>query len=302
MSIEQFECPRAIWLISELVDAQDMFLQAAKLPDEFVGYEMKLDDQDWSVVSKRYGTLQETAAEAGQILNYPVKNSGDSLLSLRMYFSLSKPRCRTNALNLARHDCKVCNHEFKERVAEPCAYVDPNSVQFACYTNAQIAQNVRQTQDHFSRLAQYREGDKVFYPVTAIQKIPDQPGQSLLKQALRVAKGQNPTQEPNLDVLRPKFQVFNADHYALIPPNARADRRPEKYRFPWNRENNRLNLRQNNARPLDCIEDQYDVEARQNGSFLEMHFSGEPTREQYFLDVAAEKGVSKFQIVAAFEQ
>ena len=295
--MERFECPRAVWYITKLVDAQQLFNVASQENGNFVGVELKLDEKNWSVASKRYNSLIDAAADAGSILNSPERNSGESLLSLRMFYSLSKPKCRTNALNLARHECKACNFSFKERCAQPCAYVDPNDVQFSCYTNAQIAQNAKQTQDHFSRLAHYRQGDGTFIPVTAIQKIPDAPGQSLLKQALRVENGQPPTQLPNLDVLRPRFTVFNDRHYALIPPNARADRVPEKHRWPWGRQNNRLNLRQDNERPHDCIEDQFDVDIRQNGSWIDQHFSGQATREQFFLDIAVEKGVSKFDIV-----
>ena len=304
MEIERNECPRAVWYISKLEDANDLFINAAAetRKEQFVGFELKLDDSDWSVASKRFGTLQEAAQEAGSILNYSEKNTESTLLSLRMFFSLSKPRCRTNALNVARHECKVCSHDFKDRCAEPCSYIDPNNLQFSCYTNAEIAHNARQTQDHFSRLAQYHQGDGTFFPVTAIQKIPDPAGQSLLKQALRVAKGLSPTEIPKEELMKSRFTVFNEQHYALIPPNARADRQPEPYRWPWGRQNNRLNLRQRNARPFDCVEDEIDIEARQEGSFFDVHFSGNPTREEYFLDIAAQKGINKFQVVAALEK
>jgi len=121
----------------------------------------------------------------------------------------------------------------------------------------------------------------------------------LLKQALRVAQGRSPTEIPKEESMRSRFTVFNSDHYALIPPNARADREPEAYRWPWGRQNNRLNLRQSNARPFDCVEDQIDIDARQEASFRDMHFSGNQTREEYFESIAAQKGVNKFQIIEA---
>ena len=298
MDVERQECVRGVWYISKLEHADQLFYAAAQESKTFVGYELKLDGVGFSVVSKRHGTLQEAFREASDILNF---NDESALLSLRMFFSLAKPQCRTRALNVARHDCKICNHSYSKRCLDRCEYIDPETVQFSCYTNSQIAHNARQSQDHFSRLAQYREGDGTIYAATAIQKIPDPAGQSLLKQAMRVERGLNPNQIPKEERFRQSFKVFSTDRYALIPPNARADRQPENYRWPWGQKNNRLNLRQADARPFDCVEDQSDIDARQDAGFINAHFSGKPTKEEYFSAIAAQNGVDKFSIVAALQ-
>lgn len=296
MTVEREECERAVWYISTLENADRLFCEAAHETQSFTGFELKLDGCDFSVVSKRYATLKEAVQEARNILNHDDKTC---LLSLRMFFSLANRQCNARALNSARHECKVCKHDFLKRSLDRCSYVEPTSIMFSCYSNAQIAQNARTSQDHFSRIAQYRQGDGTIYAATAIQKMPDPAGQSLLKQAMRVEKGLDPNTVPNN--FHQRFTVYNEERYALIPPNARADRQPEAYRWPWGRQNNRLNLRQANARPFDCVEDEFDIDLRQNAGFEDVHYSGKQTKEEFFSAIAARNGVDKFSIVAALK-
>lgn len=287
---ERFECQRCVWYLFALSDADTIIEQIEKSePDnKYSEFEIKLDTDQWSSVSQRFDTLLQLTRQVRKIYD-GVDEAANALVSVRLFWR--QPVCTSMAVNPASHRCKVCVHDYSRDAAVWRPLADPNTLQFACATAGNIVDNARQTQEHLSRLAHYHDGDGTFYPTTAIVKPADAPGQSLLKQAIRVARGEPATGSGNGVALRPPFQTFTTERYPLVSPAVV----PNNGVAAWPDRR----LRQDNARRFDCAEDEFDIDLRQMGNWYEQHFSGQPSRQDYFIDVARAKGVSKFDIVDA---
>jgi hypothetical protein len=298
-SWQRFECARCVWYLVYLADADALLDQIGKesalqrgARRPFTAFEIKIDTQEWHSVSEHFGTFAQMAEQLAALYDATPSDDGEKILiSVRLYYTLTEPPCRTMVLNLACHRCKVCDHNFKD--TSPCDWLpleNPQSLHFACTTTGQSIENARQLQDHIAKLSQQHEGDGTFYAQMSVQRPNELPGQSLLKQAIRVARGQNATGEgvASSAVLHPPFQTFTTDRYALVPPGVVPGWKSGDPRF-----------RQQAARPLNCLENEFDVDMRQNGSWYEQHFSGKASREQYFLGAAEVKGVTKRNIVDA---
>lgn len=299
-TFQRFQCQKCVWYLTLLDNADSSVDQIIKteLPnaERYKEFELKVDTEQWSHNSEKINSLQQMLREARRIYDsIETDKEGKTLISFRLFFNT--PYCKTMAINPARHRCKVCTHNFvpiDNAVWQPLP--DVNKLIFACATPSQIIENARQAQNHLSRLAHYQGGDGTFFAATSIIKPLDAPNQSLLKQAIRVGRGEKAdgSDSPSPAVLRPQNQIFTTNRYALVPRGA----------VPKTNDTVVIDkrLRQDNARPYNCSEDEYDVDLRQMGDWYEQHFSGRLSREDYFLATAQMKGVSKFDIVAAFNE
>jgi hypothetical protein len=288
-----------VWYLTKLINLDEMLGAMTKhnhaqrrTQRHFTAYEIKVDTTEWSSASERFDNYDEMIQELQRLREGAPKDSHDTaLISVRLFYTLTEPPCRTMVINPACHRCKVCEHDFK--ATSPCEWrplENPQSLRFAATTTGQSIENANQLQGHITKLAQQYDGDGTFYAQMSVQRPNELPGQSLLKQAIRVARGENADGTgvtPNA-VLHPPFKTFTTERYALVPPGVVPG---------WKSGDPRL--RQQAARPLNCLENEFDVDMRQNGNWYEQHFSGRLSREQYFIDTAEQKGVSKRTIVDA---
>lgn len=287
--MQRYECEKAIWYLIPITEIGTIVEKLSNdiKQNSFKQYELKLDTPEWSHVSPKYVSFNQTISALKNIANASLENK-DAIVSLRLFFTDASCRWMM-ATNPARHRCKVCVQNYVPLDATAWKPLpDTKKMQFSCSTMGDIIENARQTQEHLSRVAQHQDGDGTFYAQTSIIKPRDPPGQSLLQQALRVARGEKAdgSDTPSDDILHPPNKVFTNNRYALIPHGAMPnEKQPDK------------RLRQDNARRYGCPEDEYDIERRQLGNWYEQHFSGNLSREDYFIATAQEKGISKFDIV-----
>lgn len=309
-NFEQARCVRCVWYLLMLDDAEK-FLQHLRQQRQqrrvnserdYREFELKIDTDKWSSVSRRYETLDEILTVMHHLYDaVDAANRKSTLISVRMFFVPSATVCKTMAVNTARHRCKACVDNYKDyRTCDRSTLKPYDSLQFGCTSNAQMRANSLQTQTHMSNLAFQREGDGTFYPQSAVIKDQDPPGQSLLKQAIRVGRGEAPDYVPDRRITHPQFETFSADERPALVPDAAApvaQQIHKRQRRIGAFSNNVLLAQTHHAK--GCREDQFDIEQRQQGNWYEQHFSGKMTRENYYIEVAKQNGVSKFEIVDA---
>lgn len=289
--VEHRQCPAAQWYLFRLSDFDKLVSKLETTSHDlslFSNFDLKIDTAEWSSVSPRYATISEaidsideisTAADASKV--------NEAMISLRLYYRPSVITCNSSVLNRAKHSCKVCKHDFLENSQQP-ELCEPR-----CYcpqeSNLDIKNNAKQTIQYFSELAMYSEGDGKAFAQHTIVKPADEPGKSLLKEA--IASERDAYRDPA--ETRVPFQTFTVDRPALVPRAAAPTTRGRRFIVHG------ASVGQYGFAPRDCLEDAYDIEHRQQGGFYNRHYPTERlSRQDYFENISLQKGVEKQTIVA----
>lgn len=311
-TVEEHECPKCVRLLTYAVEIDrllERFRRDAQLYREFKEFQVHVDTDNTHSESVRYesaedfiGQLERLAAAQQETTRlYSAVEEAQrpsAIISVRLYRSRSDAQCRMSFLNTASHRCDVCCAEYRRPTACSRLFVQPfSSLRFGRTSNLQMRANSQALQTHMSKLGAMSDGDGTFYPVSSVVKERDEPGQSLLKQAIRVARGE-PADGSREQQTQVPFQTFTTDRPALVPRGA-APRNASSKRLVVNG----VDLAQHAYRPLQCRQDEFDIEARQNGSWYDQHFpDGKPTREVYNLAVAETRGTYKPEIVQTLNE
>src|SRR6056297_2836443 len=118
---ESAQCERCIWYLFALSDSQDVMYALADMHSQanetFSNCAIKVDTDQWSQTSDRFNKLSNAlTAVANHSEAVDVVEQKRTLISLRLFYrnAVSRQKCRSMAVNPARHRCKICVDNYKD--------------------------------------------------------------------------------------------------------------------------------------------------------------------------------------------